>query len=158
MNRDSSSLAVALIGLAAIGSAACTADPNETVQSGNSAEAVHPSLVTSDGPSPVGGMTSCTKAELAPAATGAAQALGEDNVYTIDQLMCADGWAVTAGILANKSDPNVGAPTSFVFEQEGQFWILQDKAKVCGTMPTTTTAPVDATIPAELFLSGCAAG
>jgi hypothetical protein len=29
---------------------------------------------------------------------------------------------------------------------------------VCGTNPTTTTAPADAEIPAELFLPGCAAG
>jgi hypothetical protein len=36
--------------------------------------------------------------------------------------------------------------------------VVQDKAKVCGTNPTTTTAPADATIPPALFLSGCAAG
>lgn len=133
--RSCASLVAAMLGLAGIGSAACGASP-----------------------SPVGGMTGCTKAELASAATGAALELGADNVYTIDDLMCADGWAVTAGILANKGDPSVGAPTSFVFEQEGQFWVLQDKAKVCGTMPTTTTAPADATIPGELFVPGCAAG
>ena len=106
----------------------------------------------------IGGMTTCTKDAVAPAATGAAQALGPNDVYTVEDLQCADGWAVTAGVLADKADPTRGAPTSFVFEQEGQFWVLQDKAKVCGTNPTTTTAPSDATIPAALFLSGCAAG
>ena len=106
----------------------------------------------------VGGMTECTKPALAEPATQAAQALGADNVYTVDDLSCADGWAVTSGILASKENPEMGAPTSFVFEQQGQFWIPKDKATVCGTNPTTTTAPADAVIPAELFLAGCAAG
>jgi hypothetical protein len=103
-------------------------------------------------------MTSCTKEHLAKPASDAAKALGNDNVYTINDLKCADGWAVTSGLLASKANPNMGAPSSFVFEQEGQFWIPQDKAKVCGTNPTTTTAPKDAKIPAALFISGCAAG
>jgi len=148
------SCAVALVGLAA----ACASSPNAPTPAGESAEAPPPSPITSSNRATVGGMTSCTKAELAEAATGAAQALGPENVYTIDDLVCADGWAVTAGILANSSDPGMGAPTSFVFEQEGQFWVLQDKAKVCGTMPTSTTAPSDATIPGALFIPGCAAG
>lgn len=106
----------------------------------------------------VGGMTECTKAALAEPATQAAQALGPDNVYTVDELSCADGWAVTSGVLADKSNPSMGAPTSFVFEQQGQFWVLKEKAAVCGTNPVTTTPPADAEIPAELFLPGCAAG
>ena len=106
----------------------------------------------------VGGMTECTKAALAEPATQAAQSLGPDNLYNVDTLDCADGWAVTGGVLAGKDNPGMGAPTSFVFQQEGQFWVLQDKAKVCGTNPVTTTPPADATIPAALFLSGCAAG
>jgi hypothetical protein len=106
----------------------------------------------------VGGMTECTTEALAGPATAAAQALGPDNVYTVDDLSCSEGWAVTAGLLASKDNPDMGAPTSFVFEQQGQFWVVQDKAKVCGTNPTTTTAPADASIPPALFLSGCAAG
>ena len=106
----------------------------------------------------VGGMTECTNEALAGPATAAAQAMGPDNVYTVDDLSCSEGWAVTAGLLASKDNPDMGAPTSFVFEQQGQFWVVQDKAKVCGTSPTTTTAPADATIPPALFLPGCAAG
>ena len=106
----------------------------------------------------VGGMTECTKAALAEPATQAAQALGPNNVYTVDNLACAEGWAVTGGMVASKDNPQMGAPTSFVFEQEGQFWVPKDKAKVCGTNPTTTTPPADAVIPAELFIAGCAAG
>ncbi len=100
----------------------------------------------------------CTKEAIAHPATGAAQALGKENIYAIDDLHCADGWAVTAGVLASKDDPQRGAPTSFVFKQEGQSWVVQDKIKVCGTNPITTTAPADAKIPAALFIPGCAAG
>ena len=106
----------------------------------------------------VGGMTECTREALAEPATRAALALGAGNLYTMEDLTCADGWAVTSGLLASKDNPQMGAPTSFVFEQEGQFWIPKDKATVCGTNPTTTTPPADAVIPAALFLAGCAAG
>ena len=105
-----------------------------------------------------GGMTNCTKEALTAPATQAAQALSPDNVYTVDDLTCSDGWAVTSGLLAGKDNPEMGAPTSFVFEQQGQFWVLKDKAEVCGTDPTSTTAPIDAEIPTSLFLPGCAAG
>jgi hypothetical protein len=123
----------------------------------SSATTTQTSTTTTSSPM-VGGMTECTKTALAEPATQAAQALGADNVYTVDELSCADGWAVTSGLLASKENPEMGAPTSFVFEQQGQFWIPKDKAAVCGTNPTTTTAPADAEIPADLFLTGCAAG
>lgn len=106
----------------------------------------------------VGGMTECTKEALAEPATAAAQALGSNNLYTIDELNCADGWAVTSGVLSSTDNPDMGAPTSFIFEQQGQFWIPKEKAEVCGTNPVTTTAPSDAEIPAGLFMVGCAAG
>lgn len=111
----------------------------------------------------VGGMTECTKDKVGPAADEAAKALGADNVYTVDNLECADGWAVTTGILGTGStDANApeGAPTSFVFQAEGQFWVPQDKAKVCGTADSANpdAVPSDATIPAALYPSGCLAG
>lgn len=116
------------------------------------------SATTTTGTPMVGGMTECTKEALAEPATQAAKALGANNLYSVDTLSCADGWAVTAGVLSSTDNPEMGAPTSFIFEQEGQFWVPKDKAAVCGTNPTTTTPPDDAVIPAELFLSGCAAG
>jgi hypothetical protein len=142
-------------------SSTSTVAPTSTSTSSTSTSATPTTTQTSTSAtsSPmVGGMTECTKAALAEPATQAAQALGPNNVYTVDELSCADGWAVTSGLLASKENPEMGAPTSFVFEQEGQFWIPKDKAMVCGTNPTTTTAPADAEIPADLFLVGCAAG
>lgn len=152
--RRSTHLAVALVGLTAAacsagGSTSQTTTPS-TTDSGASSTSVSPPASTS--------AAACAKAQLADAAAAAARALGPDNVYTIDDVQCADGWAVTSGLLATTANPGTGAPTSFVFRHDGQFWAAQDKAKVCGTNPTTTTAPADAAIPAELFLSGCAAG
>lgn len=153
MNHRSAALA----GVAALSISACAGTIDASGPDGDSAPAssTSPTVVT---PTTVGGMTDCTKAALAEASTAAARSLGEDNVYEIEDLLCAGGWAVTSGILADKRNPGTGAPTSFVFEQEGQFWVLQDKRRVCGTLPTTTVAPADAAIPAELFIAGCAAG
>ena len=145
--------------LAVTGLSACGANSAETTPAGSSVATSTTSTTSNTSTTPmVGGMTECTEDALAPFATGAAQAMGPDNIYTVSDLHCADGWAVTGGVLANKANPDMGAPTSFVFEQEGQFWVVKDKAKVCGTNPTTTTAPADALIPAALFLPGCAAG
>ena len=146
-------ITAALAVLAAASLTACASSSTEPAAPSSSAAASSSSTAPT-----VGGMTECTKDALAQPATNAAQAMGSDNVYAISDLHCADGWAVTGGVLANKSNPEMGAPTSFVFEQEGQFWIPKDKAKVCGTNPTTTTAPADALIPPALFLPGCAAG
>jgi len=146
-------ITAALALLAAAGLTACATSSTEPAAPRSSVAASSSSTAPM-----VGGMTECTKDALAQPATNAAQAMGPDNVYTISDLHCADGWAVTGGVLANKANPEMGAPTSFVFEQEGQFWVVKDKAKVCGTNPTTTTAPADALIPAALFLPGCAAG
>jgi len=149
MNRHPH-VAVALVGVAAL--AACSG--NSTAPSATSSSAAP----SSSSPAPSATSDNCTKSQLADAAAGAARARGKDNVYTIDNLQCADGWAVTSGVLASTQNPNMGAPTSFVFRREGEVWVGQDKTKVCGTNPTTTTAPADAAIPAALFLSGCAAG
>ena len=132
--------------------AACSANSTTPAATTSSAAASASSPATTETPD------DCTKTHLADAAAAAARALGNDNIYTVDTLQCADGWAVTSGVLASTQNPTMGAPTSFVFRREGEVWVGQDKAKVCGTNPTTTIAPADAAIPASLFLSGCAAG
>lgn len=138
-------ITLALAALAAVSLSACAADKGTTKGTAKETPAG-----TASAP--------CSKDALAKPALDAAHALGPDNVYAIDHLDCAEGWAVTGGLLADKSNPTMGAPTSFVFEQHGPDWVAQDKAKVCGTNPITTTPPADAKIPAALFLSGCAAG
>ena len=108
----------------------------------------------------VGGMTECTEAVVYAAADEAAKAMGADNVFTPDGLQCADGWALATGILgtgSTEADAPEGAPTTFIFQAEGQFWIPKTAADVCGTIDGTTY-PADAQIPESLFEAGCLAG
>lgn len=114
----------------------------------------------------VGGMTECTEAIVYAAADEAAKAMGADNVFTPDGLQCADGWAVVTGILAGaeeaaaaeaNADAPQGAPTSMIFEAEGQFWIPKTAMDVCGTIDGSTY-PADAQIPEALFTAGCLSG
>ena len=115
---------------------------------------------SSSEPEAVGGMTECTKEALATPAQDSATALGAENVYSIDTLECADGWAVTSGILGPANAPAdgpQGAPTNFIFEAEGQFWIPKAMNQVCGTFnPDEPDAyPADAVIPEALYTAGC---
>lgn len=108
----------------------------------------------------VGGMTECTKDALAGSADEAAKALGADNAYSIDTLECADGWAVTGGILGAADAPAdgpQGAPTTFIFQAEGQFWIPKTQEQVCGTYNADdpSAVPADAEIPSALYEAGC---
>jgi len=142
-------LAVAGIAMATIALAACSSTSSSSSSSAAPTE------------SKVGGMTECTKEAVQPAVDLAAKAMGADNVMAIEDLQCADGWAVASGILgtaaqAGATDGPAGAPTQFIFEAEGQFWIPKAPADVCGTPfpPTGETAPADAMIPASLF-SAC---
>jgi len=114
----------------------------------------------------VGGMTECTEAVVYAAADEAAKAMGADNVFTPDGLQCADGWAVVTGILAGaeeaaaaeaNADAPQGAPTSMIFEAEGQFWIPKTAMDVCGTIDGSNY-PADAQIPEALFTAGCLSG
>lgn len=104
----------------------------------------------------VGGMTECTEAAIKPTLE---QGLAKDvTLMSWDALSCADGWAVVGATIG---DGEHGAPTSFIFEQEGQFWIPKEQADVCGTVDyskTPTAYPADATIPEALFEGGCLAG
>ena len=133
----------------AIGLAVVTAASLAACSSSSTSEA------TSAAASMVGGTTECTTEAVGPAATEAAKVLGADNVFTLEDLQCADGWAVASGILGPKDAPAdgpQGTPTSFVFEAEGQFWVPKDKTKVCGTDAASSE------VPESLYESGCASG
>lgn len=100
----------------------------------------------------------CAKTGLADAATKAVQAVAGDNTYKIDDVKCADDWAVTSGLWSSTANPEMGAPTTLVFQQQAGQWVSQDKQKVCGTNASTTPAPADAKIPAALYEIGCLTG
>lgn len=101
----------------------------------------------------VGGMTECTLEIVGDAAEEYAATLGEGaNNYEVENVECADGWAVTAGILGDGSGQ--GAPTGFIFEAEGQFWVPRTQEDACGTYDDGNY-PSDASIPEELYEIGC---
>ena len=159
MNRKTFiGLTIGFAALSASTLAGCSSSSSTTESTTASAA---PAAVASATGAPVGGMTECTEAIVGAAASDAAAALSAGNVFTLENLGCSNGWAVATGILgdgATASDAPQGAPTSFIFQAEGQFWVPQDKSLVCGSDPAATTAPADATIPADLYLAGCAAG
>ena len=101
----------------------------------------------------VGGMTECTLEIVGDAAEEYAATLGDGaNNYEIENLECADGWAVTTGVLGDGSGQ--GAPTSIIFEAGGQFWVPRTQADACGTYDEGTY-PSDASIPESLYEIGC---
>lgn len=110
----------------------------------------------------VGGMTECTLEALQSSVDAAAKALGPENVVSDQTLSCADGWAVVGGIVGPADAPSdgpQGAPTTFIFQQEGQFWIPKDKGAVCGTLDGENyNYPSDAEVPEALYTEGCLSG
>lgn len=111
----------------------------------------------------VGGMTECTTEAVQPFVDQAVLALATDgstdNAMPIDDLQCADGWAVAVGILGPKDPPAdgpQGAPNSFIFQAEGQFWIQKDPAQVCGTGGAEYSS--DAEVPEAIYTTACASG
>ncbi|TDO12125.1 hypothetical protein EV580_3851 [Mycobacterium sp. BK086] len=147
MNRSARPLvvAVALSGLVIAGLPACSS-------SESTATSTAP-VTSSSAPA-----ADCTKTGLADAATAAVQAVAKENTYRIDDVKCADGWAVTGGLWSSTTNPEMGAPTTLVFQQQGSQWLNQDRQKVCGTNASTTPAPADAKIPAALYEFGCLTG
>jgi hypothetical protein len=106
----------------------------------------------------VGGMTECTTPILTEALEGLISERGDDiEVMSVDDVSCSDGWAVVSAVVG---DGQMGAPSSFIFQAQGQFWVPYDKANVCGTYnPDEPDAyPADAEVPEDLYVAGCLAG
>ena len=111
----------------------------------------------------VGGMTECTTEAVQPFVDEAVLALAtdgsSDNAMPIDDLQCADGWAVVNGVLGPKDAPAdgpQGAPTKFIFQAEGQFWILKNQEQVCGTGGENYST--DAQVPEAIYADACVFG
>lgn len=101
----------------------------------------------------IGGMTECTQAAIEPTLT--AELPADVQLMAFNDLMCADGWATVGAVIG---DGKQGAPTPYIFEQEGQFWIPKQAADVCGTIDYKTDPvvyPSDAQVPEVLFASAC---
>lgn len=106
----------------------------------------------------VGGMTECTTPILTEALEALIAERGDDvQVMSVDSVDCADGWAVVSAVIG---DGQMGAPRSFIYQAQGQFWVHYDEDRVCGTSdPANPDAyPSDAEIPEALYPAGCRAG
>lgn len=86
----------------------------------------------------------CDKATLQPAVNDAADALGRGNTMPIDQVECADGWAVTTGNLLPKNEPAV-----FIFQSQNSAWVWQEPATACGKSADNSA------VPAQLWPMAC---
>lgn len=150
---------VAVASLAAAGLPACSSS-NSSQSAGASRTPTVTASVTSNSPvtSTTVAAADCSKAGLVDAATTAVQAVAKDNTYRIDDVKCADGWAVTGGLWSSTTNPDMGAPSTLIFQQDGGRWVNQDRQKVCGTNASTTPAPADAKIPPALYELGCLTG
>ncbi len=122
---------------------------------GCSSSSTSADVTTSPSPSSsvIGGMTECTQAAIEP--TLKAELKGDVQLMSFDDLTCADGWATVGAVIG---DGKQGAPTSYIFEQEGQFWIPKQAADVCGTVDyqaDPVVYPSDAQVPEALFTAAC---
>lgn len=70
--------------------------------------------------------------------TDAGKAKGE--TWVLDGVQCSEGWAATTVTVNGQYD------ATFLFEAEGQFWILKDREQVCAK-----PSPV----PAAIYQAGC---
>ena len=103
----------------------------------------------------VGGMTDCELGTVQAAADQAAEALGAGNTFDIFMFTCEDGWLVVEGDLTAEGD-STSAPTTFLFEAEGQFWVPKDLAEICVSEDPDDPAsrPGDAFLPVPLLNTG----
>lgn len=127
---------LALAGALAVAGCGGSDDSGDTT----SAPATTPAEVTTQGGSGGGktstepmvttGMAKCTKSEISKAVEGTSSADSGDAVLApgADAYKCADGWAVA---FANVGTGQEQVTTTLVFQAEGQFWVVQDRAKVC---------------------------
>lgn len=91
------------------------------------------------------GSAKCTKAQITDAVTayGEAQKQPAVIVETAGAYKCANGWAVA---FVNVGSGATAATTTVVWQAEGQFWVPQDRGKVC---------PKPSQVPAAIYDLAC---
>lgn len=144
MKKSSAAFAAIALSTAAL-TAACSSS------SGSASEA-SPAASSSM----VGGMTTCDEATITKAVQDLQTAEDPNvQVFSIDALNCADGWAVVQPTVGTTEDDAIAYTQ--IFQAEGQFWIPKSGTDVCGTIDDNDMAayPADATIPESLYVEGC---
>ena len=146
------SLAISFALVAALALAACggsdtasTSTPS-TVTDNVTSTATEASAPVTTGAAITTGSASCTKTEIQKAVSdlssadypNAALATGGGPSYK-----CADGWAVGFVDVGKGTEQYT---TTVVWQAEGQFWVLQDRGKVC---------PKPSKVPAAIYQPAC---
>lgn len=91
----------------------------------------------------VGGTATCDKASIERAVSESGRAEGTTAALSKGGFRCADGWAVA---FADVGPADAAVTETLLFEAEGQFWIPQDRGKVC-------TEPSD--VPQAIYKDAC---
>lgn len=111
---------------------------------------------STSGEESVGGMAVCDEATLSDAIRSNLEADGQGaELISFDGLNCLDGWAATFPTIGTSDEDAV--TVTQVFQAEGQFWILKDRAEVCGTYnPDDPLAyPEDSQVPEGIWQDAC---
>jgi len=126
----SSFVAVGAVALAVAGCGGSDDSSGESTTPAVSTPATSGGGSTSTEPMVTTGMAKCTESEISKAVeqTGSEETGKAALAPGADNYKCADGWAVA---FANVGEGQEQITTTLVFEAEGQFWIPQDRAKVC---------------------------
>ncbi len=123
-------LAVAAVALVVAGCGGSDDTGSETSTPAASTPATTGGGSTQTEPMVTTGMAKCTESEISKAVeqTGSQESGEAVLADGADNYKCADGWAVA---FANVGTGQEQITTTLVFQAEGQFWVPQDRAKVC---------------------------
>jgi len=91
----------------------------------------------------VTGVAKCDEASIAKAVADTAKAQNTTATLPKGSYECADGWAVAFPDVGPKGQD---VTVTYVYEAEGQFWVPQDRAKVCVK---------DSPVPKSLYAKAC---
>ncbi|MFM8560734.1 MAG: hypothetical protein ACKOB9_01390 [Solirubrobacterales bacterium] len=123
-------LAVAAVALVVAGCGGSDDSGEETTTPATAPPATTGGGATTTEPMVTTGMAKCTESEISKAVeqTGSQESGEAVLAPGADSYKCADGWAVA---FANVGTGQEQITTTLVFQAEGQFWVPQDRAKVC---------------------------
>lgn len=93
--------------------------------------------------SKVGGTAACDRDAIAKAVAATGESGGTTAKLSTDGFTCEAGWAVA---LADVGPAGEAVTETLVYRAEGQFWIEQDRGKVC---------PEPSEIPAAIYKKAC---
>lgn len=77
------------------------------------------------------------------------------QVQSLDDVTCADGWALVQATVGGSGIPSVSEP--YLFAASNGIWVLKAPETACGSI-TDANRPADAEVPPALWDLVCAGG